>query len=147
MTTPRTRPLVSLFVTVIVTLGACVSHPALDGPAPVRSVPLVITFHNDAREYVHVYLIGDQRQWLLGRVEPGAIAMFHFPASLSPNSRFVQLAAVMGEHVSLRADYNPHAMLTIVQPASAIVSQQWRFIEGQLTAVGLRDQRPSIRFP
>ena len=104
MTTPRTRPLVSLFVTVIMTLGACVSHPALDGPAPVEIRPFVINFHNDAREYVHVYLIDERREWLLGRVEPGAVASLRIPeAPLAGSVGFMQLAVIPGERLTLRA--------------------------------------------
>ena len=39
-----------------------------------RGSPGQIRFDNDAREHVHVYLIGEKREWLLGRVEPGAMA-------------------------------------------------------------------------
>src|SRR5262252_6610877 len=96
MTTPRTRAVVSLGVATtvfrmtvitmaVLTLGACArapSRPAVEAPAPENAVewfPLSIRFDNDVRDYVHVYLIGDGRQWLLGRVEPGAVAILKIP--------------------------------------------------------------------
>jgi len=100
MTTPRTRAVVSLGVTTIVfrmaaltmtalTLGACArapSRPAVEAPAPVEGMewfPLSIRFNKDVRDYVHVYLIGDGRQWLLGRVEPARSRRSRFPTRRS----------------------------------------------------------------
>jgi hypothetical protein len=94
---------------------------------------LAIRFDNDARDYVHVYLIGTTRQWLLGRVEAGAITKLRIPEeSLTGNSGFMQLAVVTGGRVTLQAARDPRAMLTIAQPTSAILSHQWKFTQGQL---------------
>lgn len=153
MTTPRTRALVSLAATITVTLafGACVRAPsraALDGPPRVESRPLTIRFDNSAREHVHVYLIGDERQWLLGRVEPGAIATLRIPeASFAGSSQSMRLAVLTGESPTLQASRNPRATFTIVQPTSAILSQRWRFVEGQLTSVRIWDPRSDVGRP
>jgi hypothetical protein len=147
MTTPRRCALVSLAAALTVTLapGACVgapSRPLLEEPSPVEARPLAIRFDNDARDYVHVYLIGERRQWLLGRVEPGAIATLRIPeAALDAGSGLVQLAVLTGERVTLQAARDPRARLTIAQPASAILSNQWRFTQGQLTSLKLRSPR------
>ena len=131
MTTPRTSALVSLAATVVVllTLGACVRPPSpLDEPPPVASYPLSIHFDNDARDYVHVYLIGDSRQWLLGRVDPGAIATLRIPdAAIRGNSRYVRLAVIMGGRLTPEAVADTRATVTVLQPASAMVAHQWRF--------------------
>jgi hypothetical protein len=151
MTTPRTRALVSLAATMTITLalGACVRAPsrmALDGPAPMEGRSLAIRFDNDTREHVHVYLIGRQREWLLGRVEPGAIAMLRIPeASLAGDSGFVQLAVLTGERVTLQAARDTRATFTIAQPVSAILSQRWRFAQGQLTPLGPWGPRADVR--
>ena len=150
MTTPRTRAVVSLAVTATafrmtaitmtaLTLGACAgapSHAAVEAPAPVEGAewfPLSIRFDNDAREYVHVYLIGDGRQWLLGRVEPGAVGTLKIPAeAFGGKLRFVQLAVIQGGRLTPDAAHDKRAELTILQPATSILSQQWRFTQGEI---------------
>ena len=150
MTTPRTRAVVSLAVTatafrmtaitmIALTFGACAgapSHAAVEAPAPVEGAewfPLSIRFDNDAREYVHVYLIGDGRQWLLGRVEPGAVGTLKIPdAALGGKLRFVQLAVIQGGRLTPDAAHDKRAELTILQPATSILSQQWRFTQGEI---------------
>lgn len=158
MTTLRTRAVVSLALTATafrmtaitmtaLTLGACAgapSHAAVEAPGPVEGVewfPLSIRFDNDAREYVHVYLIGDGRQWLLGRVEPGAVGTLKIPdAALGGKLRFVQLAVIQGGRLTPDAAHDRRAELTILQPATSILSQRWRFTQGEIRslAAGVR---------
>ena len=158
MTTPRTRAVVSLAVSatafrmtaitmVALTLGACArtpSRPAVVAPGPVEGMewfPLSIRFDNDAREYVHVYLVGDGRQWLLGRVEPGAVATLKIPdAAVGGKLRFVQLAVIQGGRLTPDAAHDTKAELTILQPTTSILSQQWRFTGGEIRslAAGVR---------
>jgi hypothetical protein len=140
--------LVSLTVTTIVTtvaLGACAGAPSssgLDEPAPVQGQPISIRFDNDSREHVHVYLIRDPREWLLGRVDPGAVATLRLPeTSFDGEARFVQLAVIPGERLSLRASGDPRATFTVLQPAAAMLSQQWMFSHGQITSTRLRTRR------
>ena len=140
MTTPRTRAAVSLAAMMVLTLvsGACVrapSRPVLQAPTTIEaSRTLAIRFDNDAREHVHVYLIGERREWLLGRVEPGAIATLRIPeASLNGGSRFVRLAVITGERMTLQAARDARATFTVSQPASAMLSHEWRFAHGELT--------------
>jgi hypothetical protein len=153
MTTPRTRAIVSLAAMMAVTLalGACVrgpSRPALDGPASMDGRPIAIWFDNGASAHVHVYLVGTQRQWLLGRVEPGARAMLRIPeASLAGSQGFVQLAVLTGERLTLQAARHPRATFTVAQPASAILSRQWMFSQGQLTSLPFRDARVDVGRP
>jgi hypothetical protein len=124
-------------MTATLTLGACFqAASARDGPSPMGDGPLAIRFDNGAPEHVHVYLIGETRQWLLGRVEPGAIATLRIPEeSLARSSTFVRLAVIAGERLTLQAARNTRATLTIAQPLSAIVTQRWSFSQGTLTSV------------
>jgi hypothetical protein len=146
MTTPRIRSLVSLAaaLTVTFTLGGCVSAAsrlASDGPAPTDGAPPAVRFVNEARDYVHVYLVGEQREWLLGRVEPGARATLRIPeAALVENAGPMWLAVLTGERVTLRAAGDARAATTMAQPAAAILSQRWTFSQtpkGQLTSLPL----------
>ena len=139
MPTLRRRALVSLVaaMTAALTLGACFQAASgRGGPSPMGDGPLAIRFDNGAGEHVHVYLIGEKRQWLLGRVEPGAIATLRIPEeSLAGNAMFVRLAVIAGERLTLQAARNTRATLTLAQPMSAILSQQWSFSQGRLTSV------------
>ena len=138
MPTLQRRGLVSLITAMMVTLmlAACFqTAPVRAGPSPMDDGALAIRFDNGAREHVHVYLIGEKRQWLLGRVETGAIATLRIPeASLAGNAQLV-LAVIVGEGVTLQAARNTRATLTIAQPASAILSKRWTFSEGKLTSL------------
>ena len=139
MSTPPTRRHVSLAATLVLTLalGACASAPraATIGASAEQDRPLAVRFDNGGRERVYVYLIGQKREWLLGRVEPGATAMLRLPdASLADDPGFVQLAVITGAHVTQQAARDPRARLSIAQPTSAILSQGWRFAMGELTS-------------
>ena len=144
MTTPRPYVLVSRAAMTILTLalGACASAPArqaLEQPSPIEAGQVSLRFDNQARSYVHVYLVGEKREWLLGRVEPGAVATLRIPdGSLESNPGFVQLAVVEGKQVTQRAARDARAQLTIAQPASSILARQWRFVPGQLTSRELK---------
>lgn len=147
MTTPRPYVLVSRTAMTILTLalGACASAPGRavsEGPAPIEAGQVSLRFDNQARNYVHVYLVGEKREWLLGRVEPGAVATLRIPdESMESNPGFVQLAVLAGGQVTQRAAREPRAQLTIAQPASSILARQWRFAQGQLTSRGLNAAR------
>ena len=140
MSTPRARTLVSLTAALAMTLalGACTGAPRrfeLDGPSPAQDRSTALRFDNGGRERVHVYLIGQRREWLLGRVEPGAVATLRLPdASLAEDPGFVRLAVVTGGHVTQQAARDPRARLTIPQSASDIMSRRWRFAQGELTS-------------
>lgn len=144
MITPRTRAIVSFLATTTtaaLALGACAgspSRPAADGRALVPGAPTV-RFDNEGREHVHVYLVGEQREWLLGRVEPGARATLRVPdASLAGQPGFVRLAVLTGERVTMQAARDARATIattTVAQPASTILSQRWTFAQGQLTSL------------
>ncbi len=147
MTTLRIRSLVSLAaaLTVTLALGGCVSAPShhvSDAPVPTDETPLAIRFDNEAREYVRVYLIGERREWLLGRVEPGARATLRIPEeALAGNPASMSLVVLTGERATLRAAGEARAVTTIAQPVAAILSQRWTFspavANGQITALPL----------
>ena len=153
MTTLRTRAIVSLAAaaTLTLALGGCVRGaraPASSRPASVEASPLAFRFDNDAREHVHVYLVGEKREWLLGRVEPGAHATLRIPeASLAGSPGFVRLAVLTGQRLTLQAARNPRATLTIAQPPSGLLSQRWMFVQGQLTSLPVGTARVDVGRP
>ena len=141
MTTSSRRAFVSIAATIAITLalGACVRAPSRTVPDPISTEagPLTIRFDNLGLERVDVYLIGGKREWLLGRVEPGAIASLRIPeGAFADGSKFVRLAVLANEPVTFQAARNPRAKLTIALPPSEILSQRWSFSQGELTFVG-----------
>lgn len=147
MTTPRARALVSLTATLFLTLalGACAGGTQRATPNDLslaQDRPTGVRFDNGGREHVHVYLVGQRREWLLGRVEPGAVTTLPLPeASIADDPGFVQLAVVPGGRITHQAAHDPRARLTIAQPASAILSLRWRFAQGELTSPVRRAER------
>ena len=147
MTTTRIRSLVSLAtaLSVSLTVGGCASHPshsALDELAAVETQTLTVHFDNGAREYVRVYLVGEQREWLLGRVEPGARATLRLPeAALAENAGTLRLAVLMGGRMTQRAASEAGVATSMAQPASELVAQRWTFSQllatAQLTSLRL----------
>lgn len=152
MTTPLTRVIVSFAAALCVTFSstACVGRQPPPDPLDMMQAmgPLTIRFDNGATEYVHVYLIADQQQWLLGRVEPGAIATLRVPdGSLVQRPRYVQLAVVTGGRLTTQAARDPRAMLTALQPATELVAQRWSVSQGQLSSLGPRRVKVGDRSP
>jgi hypothetical protein len=148
VTTLRIRSLVSLAaaLAITLTLGGCASTPTTrlpEGPAPTDEPSLAVRFDNDSRDYVHVYLVGEQRQWFLARVAPGARATLRIPdAAVAEDGGRMRLAVLAGGRVTLWAPDEPRAALTLAQPATAFRSQRWTFSQslanGQLTALPAR---------
>ena len=148
MTTPRTRSLVSFAaaLTVAILLGGCASassRHAADEAALSAGPPVTIHFDNEAHDYVHVYLVGVRRQWLLGRVESGARTTLTIPAeALTDDSRAMWLAVLVAQPVTGRVAGNARAVMTAAEPMAAMVAQRWTFspspANGLLTSVLLR---------
>ena len=137
MPTLRRRAFVSLIATMSLSLTVAGCFQAGRGGVSRRDdVPPSIRFDNDAREHVHVYLVSEKREWLLGRVEAGAIAMLRIPEeSLAGDLTLVRLVVIAGEGATLRAARHVRATPTILQPMSDILSQRWRFSQGSLISV------------
>ena len=150
MITPRTRSFVSFAaaLTVALALAGCattLSHSASSGLAPTDELPLAIRFDNAARDYVHVYLVGEKREWYLGRVEIGARATLRIPDDALADAGPMRLAVLEGQHRTPRVADDSHAATTFRQPIAAILSHRWTFSQTtaneQLTSFP-RDPRP-----
>ena len=142
MTTQRPYSLVSRTAITILTLAlaACAgpqTRMATYGPSPIEVRALTFRFDNQGRDHVHVYLIGQRREWLLGRVEPGAVATLRMPDDVfDSDPGFVRLAVLSGGGVSQLAARDPRAQLTISQDPSMLLTRRWQFAQGQLTSLG-----------
>lgn len=148
MPAPRVRSLVSLVAVLTVgpTVGACssaVPRATQVGPLPAGAPSLYMPFDNDGKDYVHVYLVSERRQWLLGRVERGAHTTLRFPAdALTEEPGWLRLVVLAGDRVTPRAAAQPGAATATPQPAAEFLSQRWTFKQslggGQLLPVQLR---------
>ena len=132
MNTPAIRAAVSFIsLTVTLALGACArtaSPSTWDGPTATPERAPAIRFENEAETYVDVYFVGEQREWWLGRVAPGALAMLRIPdATWFQTSGYVRLAVLAGVPRSGQAARDPRATLTIAQPPMSLLAQRWAF--------------------
>lgn len=139
MTTRSRRALVSMAAVMSITLVlGCARVPSqslTDGSSRIEARPFAVRFDNGAREYVHVYLIGEKREWLLGRVEPGATRTLPIPEEALRNTMFVRLAVISGDRAIFQAARNSRATLTIAQPLSSLLAERWSFAQGQLKSL------------
>jgi hypothetical protein len=140
MTTLCRSTFVSIAATMAITLslGACASAPsrsASDGAIPEGVTPPTIRFENFNRESVDVYLIGEKREWRLGRVATGSIASLRLPDEAFVGRSMVQLAVLAGEHPTFAAARDPRAVVTIAQPAASLLSRYWTFSQGDLKSL------------
>jgi hypothetical protein len=145
MTTPRMRSLVSVAaaLTAAFTLAGCAGAPSRGAdasPVPIEVMASTVKFDNIGRDYVRVYLVSETREWLLGRVEPGARATLRIPEdALAGNTSSMRLAVVPGGGTTLRAMGGARAAVTMSQPASELASQRWSYSQastnGELTSI------------
>lgn len=146
MITPRARSVVSFAAALIVAgCASTPSRPASGGVAPSDEPPVTIRFDNAAHDFVHVYLVGEKREWWLGRVDVGARATLRIPEDALADAGPMRLAVLEGRRRTLRVAGDGRAATTLSQPISAIVSQRWTFSQSaaseQLTSLP-RDPLP-----
>lgn len=153
MTTPRIRSLVSIATAFIVTamVAGCASAPQRVVSASIEA-PITVRFDNEARDYVHVYLVSARQEWLLGRVAPGARATLRIPeAALAEDAGLLSLAVIAGQRVTQRAAREVGAATTIAQLPAEMCSQRWTFstltATGQLTSIRLGRSRAEVGRP
>lgn len=120
-------------------LGACAHSPApvtWDGPAAAAGEDAEIRFQNEAQTYVDVYLVGETRQWWLGRVAPGALTTLRLrdEALAIMSLGYVRLAVLPHAGLTLQAARDPRATFTIAQPGQSLLDQRWTFRRSQTMA-------------
>lgn len=139
MITPVSRLTVSaISLAATLALGACAGRPApttWDGTAAIAGQGATIRFVNEAETYVDVYLVGETRQWWLGRVAPGARTTLRIrDEALRATSGYLRLAVLAGAPLTVQAARDPRATLTIAQPGQSLLDQRWTFRQSQVTS-------------
>ena len=112
-------------------IASCMQHQI--APPAERISAGTITFHNQGRDRIQVYLIGQKEDWLLGRLEPMETARLRLPESSSANAgEAVVLAVLPGWSRSLRPRGDRLATLSIAESGSNLPGEEWIFVNGQL---------------
>jgi hypothetical protein len=147
MITPRARYIVSLAaLTFAVALSGC-ARPSRqsDQISPADERPPAIRFDNTAHDYVHVYLVGEKREWLLGRVAIGARATLRIPDDALADTGPMRLAVLEGQRETQHVAGDSRAATTLRQPIASILSQRWTF--SQTTTSAFLTSLPRDRVP
>ena len=118
---------------------------ALDARAAEPAPRVQIQVDNDSRDGIDVYLVSDTREWFVGRVAPGAKTWLPVPErALTWSPGMVRLVALPNGPRSMRALREPRAVVSLSQPAAALIDQRWAFTQGQFVA---RQPDPFARRP
>ena len=112
-------------------MASCMQHQmALEGQ---RISAGTITFHNQSRDRVQVYLIAEKTDWLLGRLESLETAHLRLPESSSAAGEgTVVLAVLPGWSRSLAPRGDRRATLSLKEFIDDLPGQEWIFVNGQL---------------
>jgi hypothetical protein len=119
------------------TLAVCllIASCALPGAkSPARPNPsATITFHNQGRDRIQVYLVGEKENWLIGRLEPlqtANLAIPQFGFASAPQA--VALAVVPGWSRSQQPRLDGRATVSIDEVSDRLPGEEWIYVNGQL---------------
>jgi len=105
-------------------------------PTPLPSAR-TITFHNNSRDRIQVYVVGAKESWLLGRLEPYETARLRLPESFAAiPDEAVALAVLPGWSRSLAPRTDRRASLSIAEQGGDLAGEEWSFVNGQLQGPG-----------
>ena len=147
LTTRRTHALVSSLAVPLAALAfaGCAAGGAspraaagLDARAPAPGALARIRFDNESRERVHVYLVSETADWLLGPVEPGTHAWLPLPRRALGELGTVRLVALPGARITMQASRDPRAVVSLGHATGELLQQRWVFAQGQLSPMRLR---------
>jgi hypothetical protein len=104
------------------------------GSAPGELTPTAsITLHNQGRDRIQVYLVGEKEDWYIGRLEPLETAHLVLPQfGFASAARAVSLAVVPGWSRSLEPRREPRATFSFDEITDNLPGQEWTFVNGQL---------------
>ena len=133
----KTRSIASLAAGILI--ASCMQHQMAPPGQPISAGTII--FHNQSRDRIQVYLIGEKEDWLLGRLEPLETAHLRLPESSSAAAEeAVVLAVLPGWSRNLAPRGDRRATLSITEHTNNLPGEEWIFVNGQLQ--GPR-QRPS----
>jgi hypothetical protein len=123
----RTR---NLAITILLLIAGCV-HQQGGVSGELKSVG-TITFRNQSRDRIQVYLIGEREDWLLGRLESLESAEFRLPESaFRSTAQSIVLAVIPDWSRNLQPRRDPRATLSLKEPLMVLAGEEWIFVSGQ----------------
>lgn len=112
-------------------IASCASPGAKSAGRPEPSA--TITFHNQARDRIQIYLVGEKEDWLIGRLEPlqtAHLALPQFGIASAPLG--VALVVIPGWSGNAQPRRDPRAAVSIDQVSDNLPGEEWIFLNGQL---------------
>ena len=123
-------------------LSASCVRPAAHASGELAPKPTIV-FRNQGRDRIKVYLVGENRVWLIGRLEPLETAHLALPEfGFVSTSQAVSVAVVPGWSANTLPGRDPGATFSIDELTDDLPGEEWIFVNGQL-AGPLRAQVPS----
>ncbi|HMC55110.1 MAG TPA: hypothetical protein VKH19_08080 [Gemmatimonadaceae bacterium] len=125
-----------------VLISACARHPDVGLPRQMGAPLGEIVFHNSSGNRIQVYLVADNAEWLLGRLEPYETARLRVPQPARAEERqMVSLVVIRGWSRALDARQRADAPRSLREVHQELVGQDWMFVNGQLAGPRVA-QRP-----
>src|SRR5512138_905300 len=112
-------------------IASCASPGAKSAGRPEPSA--TITFHNQGRDRIQIYLVGEKEDWLIGRLEPlqtAHLALPQFGIASAPLG--VALVVIPGWSGNAQPRRDPRAAVSIDQVSDNLPGEEWIFLNGQL---------------
>lgn len=120
-------------------LVACAAHRGSTAdpdarPTAAGVVPNALRIDNTSRDRIDVYVVGQTRDWHVGRVDPGTTAFLSLPIrAVGPG--MMSLAVIANAPRSMTPSRDARAVLTLGQPLESLMAQRWTFAPGRLTGL------------
>jgi hypothetical protein len=143
---PVLRPVLRTVAALLVALPlvACATHRGIAGaaagpdpearPSAAGVVPNALRIDNTSRDRIDVYVVGQTRDWHVGRVDPGTTAFLSLPIrAVGPG--MMSLAVIANAPRSMTPSRDARAVLTLGQPLESLMAQRWTFAPGRLTGL------------
>ena len=112
-------------------IASCALPGAKSSGRPEPST--TITFHNQGRDRIQVYLVAEKQEWLIGRLEPLQTARLPLPElGFAATSQSLALAVVPGWSGNVQPRRDPRATFSIDEVSDNLPGEEWVFVDGRL---------------
>ena len=121
-----------LLVAALVLVVACGRREGISGSLPLPSAGS-ITFRNQSRDRIQVYLVSETGEWLLGRLESLETTRLRLPAdAFDASGDFVSLVVIPGWSRTLHARQYRGGVWSLKEPKQSVHGEMWLFVNGQI---------------
>lgn len=114
-------------------LVACTRMTVQLPQSDLEPTAATLTFRNESRERIYVYIIEEKEERLLGRLEQLETLRLRLPERSSGGAAaMVRIAVVVGAASRMQASRDGRAVLSIQLPMQSLAGQNMAFVGGQL---------------